>query len=52
MASVTVTRTMKRKDGKAKATVKKDVNVKTNGSKTTVKASKKIVPNVRAVKGN
>ena len=52
MARVTVTRTMTRKDGKAKATVKKDVTVKTNGPKTTVRATKKIVPNVKAVKGN
>lgn len=52
MAKVTVTRTMTRKDGKAKATVKKEVNVKTSGPKTTVRTTKKIVPNVKAIKGN
>lgn len=52
MASVTVTRTMTRKDGKAKATVKREVNVKTDGTKTTVRAKKKIIPNVKAIKGN
>lgn len=52
MAKVTVTRTMTRKDGKAKANVKKEVNVKTSGPKTAVRATKKIVPNVKAIKGN
>lgn len=52
MAKVTVTRTMTRKDGKAKATAKKEVNVKTSGPKTAVRATKKIVPNVKAIKGN
>ena len=49
MAKVTVTRTMTRKDGKAKATVKRETTVRTEGPKTTVRATKKIVPkNVRA----
>ena len=52
MGKATVTRTITRKDGKAKATVKKEVNVKTNGSKASVRVSKKIIPNVKAVKGN
>lgn len=49
MATLTVTKSMTRKDGKAKATVNKNVTVKTNGAKTTVRATKKIVPkNVRS----
>ena len=46
MAKATVRRKMTRKDGKAKATVKTTLKVNTSGSKTTLQASKKIVPNV------
>ena len=47
MARVRVTRKMTRKDGNAKATIKTTLKVNTSPEKTTIKASKKIVPNVR-----
>lgn len=52
MARVKISRKMTRKDGNAKATIKSSVSVKTSGNKATVKASKKIIPNVKSVKGN
>ena len=51
-ASVQIRRTMKRKDGNAKATVVKNTSVKVSKDKVTVSKSKKIVPNVKSVKGN
>ena len=47
-AKVTIRRTMKRKDGNAKATVSKTTSVKIDKNKITVKKSKKIVPNVKS----
>lgn len=51
-ASVKINRKMTRKDGKAKATIKSTVKVYTSPSKAKVSVSKKILPNVKSVKGN
>jgi hypothetical protein len=45
-ASVKIRRKMTRKDGKAKATIKSSLKVSTSPEKVSLKASKKIVPNV------
>ena len=51
-ASVKINRKMTRKDGKAKGTVKSSVKVSTSPNKAKVSVSRKIVPNVKSVKGN
>ena len=45
MARVRVSRAMTRKDGKAKATIRSAVSVKTSPNKSTITASRKIIPN-------
>ena len=47
-ASVKIRRTMKRKDGNAKATIKSALKVVATPQKVSVRSSKKITPNVRA----
>lgn len=45
MARVKVSRTMTRKDGKAKATIKSTTSIKTSQNKSAISASRKIIPN-------
>lgn len=45
MARVRVSRTMTRKDGKAKGTIASAVSIKTSPNKSTITASRKIIPN-------
>ena len=49
-AKVRISRRMTRKDGNAKATIASKVKVSTSPSKTTVSASRKVVP--KNVKSN
>ena len=46
MARVKVRRKMTRKDGNAKATIKSSTKITTSPEKVSIRASKKIVPNV------
>ena len=48
MARAKVTRRMTRKDGNAKGVISSYVKVSTAGPKTTVSASKKVVPYVKS----